>query len=278
MPLRHVLCVIAVVCAFARGASGDTGSPLSGRVTDRKNGGPVEGAVVHIAGPRGEQRIVPTDRDGRYAVQLAPGTYTVTFAIGNSKTTEQVTVEAGQPRTLDGRIDSTPGEVIIIEETRPPPVLPEPRNWSPRKAPPYSDRAVLTNAWTKAWLLLDVSARGEVTRFKFLKRPGYDLEPIASAEAFKLRFDPARDAHGKPVRVWLVWAIEWPSAWWLQQMVGTRSAMPPIVGFPPRRLDASVPCAGSGPLQFGSHSPAYRDCSKPDLSKAAAEPWIVPER
>jgi hypothetical protein len=77
------------------------------------------------------------------------------------------------------------------------------------------------------------------------------------------------------MRSWLVWGIEWPSAWWLSMFVGTRSAMPKIVGFPPRRQDHYVPCAGSGPLNLGSLHPTYKDCSQPDLSKAGTEPWIA---
>jgi len=101
------------------------------------------------------------------------------------------------------------GEVIEIHD---PPVKPKALNFNPRKTPPYSDAAVLSDAWTKAWMLLDVSERGDVTRVKFLKRPGFDLEKIAIKEAFKLKFSPARDGRGNPLRVYVVWPIEWPSA------------------------------------------------------------------
>jgi len=57
---------------------------------------------------------------------------------------------------------------------------------------------------------------------------------------------------------------------------GLRPIVPKIVGFPPRRQDAGVPCAGSGPWQMDSIHPVYKDCSQPDLAKAAAEPWILP--
>lgn len=168
-----------------------------------------------------------------------------------------------------------PGEVIVIEGRLPPAVLPRPTNHEPRKAPPYSDRAILSDAWTKAWMLLDVDERGRVTRFKFLKRPGYDLEKIAASEVFALRFEPARDAHRRAIRSTVLWEIEWPSAWWLSKFVGTRSAMPKIVGFPPRRQDHYVPCRGSGPWAMGSLHPTYKDCSKPDLAKVDTERWIA---
>ena len=167
-----------------------------------------------------------------------------------------------------------PGEVIIIREKIAPPVAPKPKNYKPHKAPPYSDRAVLADAWTKAHMLLDVDERGVVRRYKFLKRPGYDLEKIAVREVSKLTFEAARDRDGKPMRAWVVWTIEWPSAWWLSKFVGTRSAMPPIVGFPPRRLDSKVPCRGSGPMNLGSVHPTYKDCSRADLRKAVAEAWV----
>jgi len=144
---------------------------------------------------------------------------------------------------LPGRARADPatvtvrGEVIIIEDRLPPKVKPKPKNYVAQKAPPYSDRAVLSDAWTRAWLLLDVSSTGEVMRFKFLKRPGYDLEKIAAAEVFKLQFEPARDARDKPIASIVVWSIEWPSAGWLEKLVGTRTRMPPLIGVPPKAED-----------------------------------------
>src|SRR6186713_3100196 len=90
------------------------------------------------------------------------------------------------------------GEVIVLEGRAPPSTPPKPTNFVKQKAPPYSDSAILSDAWTKAWMLLEIDERGVVTRFKFLKRPGYDLEPIAASEVFKLRFTPAKDAHNRP--------------------------------------------------------------------------------
>jgi hypothetical protein len=171
-----------------------------------------------------------------------------------------------------------PDEVIVIDEKPPrPAVEAKAVNFSPRKAPPYSDRAIESDAWTRAWLLLDIDARGTVTRFKFLKRPGYDLEEIATREVFGLRFEPARDRAGRPQRTWMIWGIEWPSYWWLVEFLGVASGMPPVVGFPPRSMAAGVPCRGSGPMNLGSIHPAYRDCSLPDLSRRhfAGQPWIL---
>lgn len=171
-----------------------------------------------------------------------------------------------------------PGEVIVIEGHVPPATPPKPTNYIKSKAPPYSDAAILSDAWTKAWMLLEIDERGTVTRVKFLNKPGYDLEPIAVSEAFKLHFAPALDGAKKPMRSTLVWQIEWPSAYWLVTFVGVRSTMPPVVGFPPHRIDAYVPCRGSGPLNLGSVRPAYKDCSQPDMKKVETAPWIDPPK
>jgi hypothetical protein len=184
---------------------------------------------------------------------------------------------AGVARADDADDEHLPNvgtEVIVIEGHVPPATPPKPTNFVKQKAPPYSDRAILSDAWTKAWLLLDIDESGNVTRIKFLNKPGYDLEPIAKSEAFRLHFDPALDGAGHPMRSNLVWEIEWPSAWWLSTFVGTRSAMPKIVGFPGRRQDWYVPCRGSGPWAMGSIRPTYKDCSKADLAKISTAPWV----
>jgi hypothetical protein len=250
---------------------------LHGRVVDQTSGVPVEGALVMISGANGLVATLNTDGDGQYRARVAPGTYNVIFAHGKTRTSGKVGVgPAGA--TLDSQLDAMMGEVIVIREKIKPPVPPKPTNYKPKATPPYSDAAVLSDAWTKAHMLLDIDEKGVVRRYKFLKRPGYDLEKIAAEEVSKLSFDPAKDRDGKPMRAWVVWTIEWPSAWWLQKLVGTRSAMPPIVGFPPRRMDHYVPCRGSGPLAMGSVHPTYKDCSKPDLRNAAAEKWETATR
>jgi hypothetical protein len=157
-------------------------------------------------------------------------------------------------------------ETIIIRDPIPPvwPKLKKPSG----ATPPYSEEAIERNAWTRAWMVLDLDMTGRVTAVKFLKRPGYQLESIAIAEAFKLQFEPARNAKGDPVRVRYVWFIEWPAYWWLVKRTGFTHRRPTSFG--------GVPCAGSGPWRMGSVYKGYRDCSKPDLSKAESEPWIYP--
>lgn len=178
--------------------------------------------------------------------------------------------------------DSPPlrgNEVIVIEGAPPPPkVKAQPKkrylpggkldNIFLRPAPEYSDAAVLKDAWTMAWMLLDIDATGKVTRVKFLRYPGYDLEKIAIKTALGLSFAPAIANDGKPVRSYIAWPIEWPSNGWLRFKTGLSTGIPDT---------SHVPCRGSGPLHLGSLYPTYKDCSEPEWSRANTEPWLTVE-
>jgi hypothetical protein len=270
-----VLCVAVLALLAARPAAADVTCRVSGQVADISGGKPVEGARVKVSDRHGVRTITTSDAGGRYSVEVPPGDYAVAFEYGTSRTVNQIAVTSSCTATLDGKVDIT-GEVIVIQDLKPPTVPAKPLNFKPRANPPYSDEALVKDAWTRAWMLLDVSSTGEVTQFKFLKRPGYDLEDIASREVFKLQFDPARDEHGEPMRIWLVWGLEWPSNGWLMAMGLPRTMKPPIISFPPRKLSDRVPCKDSGrPMALGSIYPVYRDCTEPDITKFASEKWIV---
>jgi hypothetical protein len=169
-------------------------------------------------------------------------------------------------------------EVIVIEGSPPKPNVkarPKTRVFASgdhldstllRAAPPYSDRAIATDAWTRAWMLLDIDEKGKVTRAKFLKRPGYDLESIAVRWAMALEFDPAIDFDSKPIRSWLVVPLEWPSHGWMVQWTRLATGIPDT---------SHIPCRGSGPLHMSSLYKTYRDCSPPDWRSANAEPWLT---
>lgn len=255
--------------------------PLAGRVLDKKSGVPIEGAVVHVAGAEGWVKQVSTVSDGSYVVDAPPGKYTVTFLHAGERVTGQVVVVAGAPTKLDGRIKTPVPEVIVLEDTKAPTVMPEPidRNIA-ISAPPYSDQAILEDAWTRAWLLLDVDATGVVQQVKFLKRPGYDLDDIAVERAFSLRFTPGRNAKNQPVRTLIIWPFEWvANSWLLRFGNGMRTRMPDRSwGEEGRSKAAYVPCKGDGPWMMTAVYRGYRDCSKPDLSRAKHEPWILPSR
>jgi Carboxypeptidase regulatory-like domain len=285
MPSIKTLLVV-VVClgsatrvTYAEDVPGSgTGVPvsrLSGRVVDRKNGGPVEGALVQITDGSGRELTAVTDRAGRYAFELIPGEYDVTFIAGDSRTLENISITADRDQVLDSKVDSATGEVITVLERRPPKVLPKPTNYANRRNPPYSQEALDQDAWTRAWLMLDVSPTGEVVRFKFLKRPGYHLEQIAADEVFRLKFTPGRNDQGQAVRTWMVWLLEWPSVGWLDAMQLPRTAKPKVTGFPPRLLSDFVPCKGSGAIDLDVTYPTFRDCSKPDMSRMEYEPWVA---
>ena len=166
-------------------------------------------------------------------------------------------------------------EVIEIHDHLPVKVPAKPQNFRPRKLPPYSEKAVLQDAWTRAWMLLDIDATGTVRRFKWVNRPGYDLEPIAVDQVFKLHFDPALDANGNTMASEIIWGIEWPSHGWIAMFTGgLGTAWPADRGFPARPASAYVPCRGSGPLNLSSYYPVYKDCSMPNIKAIPSEAWV----
>jgi hypothetical protein len=165
---------------------------------------------------------------------------------------------AEEPRTVRG-------ETIIIED-KVPGTMARPLK-DPLITAKYSDAAIEQDAWTRAWMLIEIDERGVVQRMKFLKRPGYDLEQIAIDKMFATKFDPARDDTGRPRKSAIIYPIEWPSYWWLVTHQGLTTRISTPYG--------GLPCKGSNrPLNLDRAHPVYRDCSMPDLAQAKREVWI----
>ncbi len=281
--------VIAV--ALAGTAAADPTGRLNGTLTDAHTRKPVDGVVLFVTRNGGEQAVT-TDAEGYYSVDLPPGRYDLVFVRdGATRATRTVTIQAGGTFAWGAAVDVAAGEVIHIVDAAPepemrgsevitihdrpgpaPPVQPKPKNFVVTKAPPFSERAAMRDAWTRAWMLLDVTPTGDIARVKFLNKPGYDLEPIAIRESFKLKFEPARDASGRPIETWMIWKIEWPSAIWMGAMNILMSTMPAEAEM------AAVPCRGSGPWHMNGLYATYRDCSEPDKRNIERAPWILPER
>ena len=203
---------------------------IVGRVTDVL-GRAVSEVRVYVLPRRGKPYRTRTNKDGRYRMEVPiPGTYGVVIAIGKAHTFRTVIARQGAINTLDidAELDVEGGEVIKIEDRkRPKPkVAPKPKQ-DVQKSLPYTDEAIVKDAWARAWLLLDVDEAGRVTRLKLLKKPGFGLEKICLEEAFKLRFDPAKDDKGRPMKNYMLWTMEWPSWGWLVQGNGTAIRRPP---------------------------------------------------
>ena len=251
-----LLLLLAVATAHADDLTGFVASgtgALSGRVTDAKGNG-VANAPVHVATARGE-RIVTTDRSGAYRTQLDGETMIFIRDLPGAKI-------GGETATTVS--NGSDGEAIAVQATNPPAVMPKPKS-SVTDIPDYSDAAIDKNAWTRAWLLLDVDEAGYVRKLKFLKRPGYDLDGTAMKAAFALRFEAARDVANKPVRAMILWSYEWPSYYWMQELHVAIGSVPPQV--------LMMPCQKSG-----EHRAERRDCAGPDLAHGLAESWIAPRR
>jgi hypothetical protein len=279
---------------------------VNGRVVDVL-GRPVSNARVYVIPRMGKPHTTKTSKDGRYSVNVQTlGTHGVVIAIDRAHVFRTVLVQQGVTNVLDidVELDTEGGEVIKIEDKkRPMPKVKAKPTKDVRLSLPYSEEAVERDAWARAWLLLDVDEQGGVTRLKLLKAPGFDLDRICIEEAFRLRFDPAKDDAGRPMKTYMLWTMEWPSWGWLIQGNGTAVRRPAdsnevhtnaqnyranglaranwarpsaaATAFEPA-LDR-VPCAGSGPLNLDKRNRAYRDCSQPDLSMTESLPWITRE-
>jgi hypothetical protein len=256
MHTRWIAVAIALAAMPARADDHITGfityanGELSGQVTD-DDGKPVAGAKVHLATPSGNERVVTADRAGRYQTPL-PGDdgHTLVYVVGSARITGQATVPSR---------DGGAGEVVEIHEVMRPAVMAKPLA-SPLRILEYSDAAIDHDAWTRAWLLLDIDESGAVARLKMLNRPGHDLDPIAVREGLKLRFEPARDRVGHPVRVMMLWTFEWPSWWFMMRSHQMPTRLPDLT---------AIPCRGSAPMHQ-----QYRDCTPPDMTHAMSQPWI----
>jgi hypothetical protein len=254
---------------------------LTGRVTDLSDQ-PVKDASVVVSDPTGAiEATTSTDPTGHYEVTLRPGLHNVVFAFGNKKVTSKVNIPDNDSAKLDTTLEMG-GEVIDVYDAPRPIQYAKPKQ-DPLLIPKYSDEAVVKDVWVKAWLLLDVDARGVVMRVKFLKRPAYGLDDIALRHAFNLKFSPARDTHGFPQKSYIVWPLEWPSMGWLQDHELQPTRLPNFGEVAQTAHGVAFqswpPCFnGSWTMRSvdGGSGHAQRDCSTPDMSKAnAAEPWIA---
>src|SRR5262249_30793878 len=142
-----------------------------------------------------------TGADGWFRALLPPGDYSVLALVADARWLRTpVKVVADGTTTLAGVLAGV-REVTTIREPVPrkEPVPARAIRETVKRVLLYTDEAIDGDYWSTCWLLLDVDERGVVTAFRFLHRPGHGLDAIAENEVFSLRFDPARDATGRPV-------------------------------------------------------------------------------
>ncbi len=256
MALRWGMGLILLSCLLP-GAGARASTPagtLLGRVTDASPPrGPVHGVTITVLDAQG--RAVArgsTDASGFFRLEGVPeGSHHVVFVFGSAKVVRRsVLIDDSATTRLDVTIETAgAGETIEIEERlpEPPKVAPRPSRSYHARPLPYSDEAIQRDEWRRAWLILDVDERGRVTGVEILVPAGLGLDEIAVREVRRYRFEPARDAAGRPVPSRVAWVMEWPSFWYQLTIKST--------GLPP--------CRGRGPLNLGSLHPVYRDCRVP---------------
>ena len=221
---------------------------IEGEVKAR-DGAPLGGVEVHVVASSGREQVVTTDQRGRYRIARRVGEYALVFVNRDAR----IGARTATPTKIGDE------EVIEVREAVPPAVMPKAR--ATAVVPPYSEAAIDHNVWGRTWLLLDVDARGAVTRIKSLVPAGHDLDRNAWREAFALDFEPARDRAGRPTRALMLWSYEWPSYWWMTEHTYPLSRLPSTI--------AKVPCRGTGPS-----SGFYRDCRQADMARVFTAPWI----
>jgi hypothetical protein len=250
---RRLALIVVLALAGAARADGVDGfvveghAELRGHVTDLA-GAPAAGVKVHVVSANGTAQDVVTERDGAYRVTPV-GDYSLVYVEGKHRI-------VGQTSATDR------GGVIAVHEQMAPAVPAKPLGHTDLILD-YSDAAIDGDVWVRAWLLLAVDTKGDVSAVKLLDDPGYDLGPIAVHGAFGLRFEPARDRAGHAVRSVVMWAYEWPSYWWL--VSGNR----PVTRLPPPSDLRDVPCEGTD-----SPSVRHRACSQPNLAGMLTKPWL----
>lgn len=247
--------VAILVAVFAPVASADpevsgfvtlgTGE-LSGQVSTL-DGKPLKRATVHIVTASAKEMLVTTDAAGRYRATLDGGDVAYVYVEGKAKIGGQ-TVSS---------IKEGEGEAIAIREAVPPSV-PAKLESSAWKVPEYSELAEDRNMWARAWLLLHVSATGQVLRVKLINKPGLDLDAIAVREAFGLVFEPARDRMNRGIRSMVLWTFEWPAYYWMVDHQRAIGQMPPDIVY----------------MQCGKNLHSQRECSMPNIANAIKLPWI----
>lgn len=252
-----LLLVLSVAPAVAQadkdrvsGFSTESKGVVTGQVME-ESGQPARGITVYVTTVAGELTTV-TDDEGHYRIDLGtiPGSKMI-FVRKVARINGQTMV---QSKNDEGE------EVVEILEADQPAVMP--RATSPtNRIPEYSQAARDADVWAKAWLLLHVGRDGEVKRLKVLHAPGYELDEIAVADAFNLKFEPAQDRAGRPVPVMVIWSYEWPSYWWMVER-----------GRAPRYVPAEVtvvPCRGTDATAL-----RQRDCTQAEMSQAHTLPWL----
>lgn len=150
MRILIVAVTLIMITAATRASAQVTGftmigrGTLTGRVTEL-DGTPLR-TDVHIVAKDGRERIVSTDRDGRYRCELPAGGHTLVYVFGEARIVGQAAIGVIGP---DGH------EEIEIREAVPPSAVAQSLTGA-AVIPPYTKPAIAADAWVRAWAMLDV--------------------------------------------------------------------------------------------------------------------------
>ncbi len=231
---------------------------VRGVVSNSDSGQPILGAHVTLKYKGKVFARTSTNSKGEFRFKVRSAQYEIIFKRGGSSLVRIFKTRPGKVAVVNGRLKEVDGEVIVIRERRRARKA-HATNFNRRKTLPYSKAAIKSNHWARTWMVLEVDTEGVVKRLKFMHRPGYGLDEIAIAQAFKLDFEPSLNEEGQPIKTLVLWSYEWPSYWWLIDHYGVASGMPrrntPLfdtAGFPPSPTSPAPLRGPTKELQGGS--------------------------
>lgn len=253
---RARLLPIGLVCALASPAHAAEPANVTVAAVDG-SGAALSDVTVTLVGTDGETRVARTDAGGAARFYLPAGTFSVVATFGTRAIPRRnVTVGPGDAAEITFRFDaeSAREDIRIVERLESRAAPPQVDRQTVRRELPYSDEAIAQNVWASVWLVLHISADGNVERAEVLKSQSeLGLDAIAIAAASKLKFRPELDRDGRPVATKILWQMEWEPFW-------TKRDLPPGKNL--------AVCAGTGPLNLDplgvtTSNVSYHDCTPP---------------
>jgi TonB family protein len=240
---------VAAVCCWCSLAFADESARIVARVAT-PDGKPLGGVTFLAISAEGVQKSAVSPRTGEISLTVTPGRWALVAVLGGEKAQVQLELAPGATESRGFVFAGNEGEVITIEEHVGPSKAADPELQTPMGKLPYTDEAVEQNVHGVVWLLVDIDVEGKPDQVTVLKSsPEVGLGKIAVQAAMRLRFSPARNAAGQPIRKSVVIVLEWPPYW-------GRAA-----GF-----SVHTNCKGEGPMQLdiaSNHAVGYVDCDPP---------------
>ena len=114
--MGKVFCLLVGLC-LSMAVSAQQKGEIKGVITDQSNGLTLPGANITLPDGTG----TTTNIDGKYSIEVSPGTYKVTYSfIGFAKQTKTVTVAAGESKAVNIKLgtDAKQLEMVVVSASK----------------------------------------------------------------------------------------------------------------------------------------------------------------